>query len=139
MTISLECQIPYRPPLAYPNPKRTWTKDGILIHSTPHGENPDLTTYVNGRTLLMPGSLHPTPLTATKDGSIVISYRVNRISSSSIFKEGYDLSTARDGVFKLLLGTWTCGVSNSYGSDVVTTEIMDCGKPHHTHENDMTS
>ena len=29
-------------------------------------------------------------------------------------------------------------MSNSYGSDVVTTEIVDCGKPHHTHEDDMT-
>ena len=126
--ISLTCQVPYGPPLPYPNPYRTWTKDESIIHATEHGENPNITSFLNGRTLLMSGSLHPAPLTAKKDGSIILSTKVDRISSPSLFKEGYSLDDAGDDVFKFVLGTWRCSVNNSYGTDVVTTVITDCGK-----------
>ena len=125
MIISLACEISYGPPLPYPNPNRTWTKDKSIIHATEHGENP---SFLSTHILLMPGFLDPTPLTAKKDGSIVLSTQVRRISSPTFFKEGYSLGDARDDVFKYLLGMWTCGVSNSYGTDVVTTVITDCGE-----------
>ena len=83
----------------------------------------------------MSGSIHPTPLTAAKDGSITFSTKVSRISSPALFREGYSLDDARNDLFEFLLGTWTCGVSNSYGSDVVSTMITDCGKS----ENDQLS
>jgi hypothetical protein len=78
----------------------------------------------------MSDSLRPTPLLAAEDGSITFTTRVNRISSlgSARFREGYGLDDARDDLFELLLGTWTCGVSNRYGFDAVSTIITDCGK-----------
>ena len=125
--ISLACQIPYGPPLPYPNPNRTWTKDESIVHTTEHGKYPNITSFLSTGTLMMPGSLDPAPLTAKKDGSIVLSTQVSRISSPNLFKEGYSLDDARDDVFKFVLGTWTCGVNNSYGTDVVTTVITDYG------------
>lgn len=128
-TISLACQIPYGPPLAYPIPNRTWTKDAtIVVNSTEHGKTPDLANLLDTQLLLMPGSLHPTPFSAAKDGSITFTTQVRRISSPTRFMEGYTLDDARNDLFEFLLGTWTCGVSNRYGFDAVSTMITDCGK-----------
>ena len=126
--ISLACEISYGPPLAYPIPNRTWTKDDIIIYTAEHGKNPNITSFLNTEILLMSDSLQPPPLTVAKDGSVTLTTRVNRISSPTRFREGYSLDEARNDLFKFLLGMWTCGVSNRYGFDAVSTLITDCGK-----------
>ena len=112
-----------------PSPRRTWFKDGEQVYSAISGFTPDPSEFVMMNPILMPGVLDPITFSTLSDGSIAYNYEVENITSPQLLPPGTTtIDEAKQQVFELLLGNWTCMVSNTLGSATITYVISDCGK-----------
>lgn len=125
--ISLRCDVANE---AQPPALRTWLKDGELVYSELDGDSIDSDEYSIENQILLPGVLDPVTFTTFGDGSIAYNYDVMNISVPAFVPEGVTTpQQARDVVFDLLLGNWTCVLNSSLGSpDPITYLIRECGK-----------
>ena len=72
--------------------------------------------------LLVPSVLQPQVFLPTVDGAITFLTRVDNSSQAGIPED-----MARNLLFEIYLGVWTCSVNNAYGSVTATTKVTDCG------------
>ena len=72
--------------------------------------------------LLVPSVLTPQVFLPTVDGAITFLTRVDNASQAGITED-----VARNLLFDIYLGDWTCSASNAYGSDTATTNVRECG------------
>ena len=116
--------------LPQPRPLRTWYKDGNLVYSEPSGDPVDNDEYSMENEILIPGVLEPATYSLFSDGSIRYNYAVQNISVPQFLPANITtIEQARDEVFDLLLGNWTCAVNNSLGAPPpITYLIRECGK-----------
>lgn len=113
-----------------PYPQRTWYKDDELVYSTLSDSDPNDTEFLAANPLLAMGIvvLDPSPFhqQLIVDGSILLHNRIENVTS---LPPGVaTLKEAREKLFTLLLGNWTCKVNNTLGSTSRTYIIKECGK-----------
>lgn len=125
--ITLECESVNN---AQPTPVRTWFKDGEVVYSETVGFSIDLDSeYLMQRPILTPGVLNPITLTLLSAGTVIYNYLVFNITMPQALPDDFTLQQARQEVFEILLGTWTCIVNNTLGSTPpITYTIRECGK-----------
>ena len=124
--ITLECGLLNVP---QPQPRRSWFKDGELVYIALSGNTIDTTDFFMEFSILMTGVLDPSAFTATSDGTIFLDYQVENITMPQLLPPNVTIEQARQKVFDLFLGNWTCTISNTLGSATpVTYIIRDCGK-----------
>ena len=129
--VMLECEIPNdpsNPPTPQPLPLQSWFKDGELVYTAPLGTIPDIEDFVMDKQVLMPGVLDPTTFTADGDGTISYSTVVMNISIPVFLPPNTTIEQARQMLFDLLLGNWTCVANNSLGTSSVTHIVRECGE-----------
>ena len=125
--IPLQCEILNTP---QPNPTRSWFKNDELIYSVSSGVSVSLTDYYMNYPILNLGVLEPPVLTATSDGTIYFNYEVKNITNPDELTPNTTIEQAQQIVLEHLIGSWTCNVSNTFGSAIsITYVIIDqCSK-----------
>ena len=129
--VMLECEIPNdpsNPPTPQPLPLQSWFKDGELVYTAPLDNTPDIDDFTMDNPVLIPGVLVPTTFTASADGTISYSTEVMNITFLPQLPPSTTTEQARQMLFDLLLGNWTCVANNSLGTSSVTYTIRECGE-----------
>ena len=130
-SLNLECDVhndPANLPNPQPTPTRSWYKDGTLVYTAQLGVMPDATEFFMNNTILQLGVLEPKIMLLTTDGQISYNINVDNITVPALLPQGTTINHAREQVFNLLLGIWTCVVSNRFGTTFVNYTISECGK-----------
>ena len=132
---TLDCDIIQRNlsaniPGAFPQPERTWKKDGVTYYSAMLGNTPVITPeFMTKNSLMMQGLTTPDVLEASVDGSLVFNSQFTLKNTSLVmFPPGTTSASAKRMIFESLLGTWTCGVNNSLGNESCSSTIRKCGR-----------
>lgn len=115
-------------PVLYPTPVRSWFRNGELVYTAFHGYPPDVSDFIMKHTILMPGVLDPVVFIATSSGSITFDTHVVNISQPMAIPSVTTVEGAREQVFNLLIGNWTCVVTNELGTDSVTHTFTSCSE-----------
>ena len=129
--LTLRCDILVEDTFVFPTPTRAWYKDGYLVYRVVDGDVPSIDEdfYLRGNnSILTPGLSVPEPLVALPDGSLILSWAVLNASAPQILPGGADLDSLHAEVFRRLLGSWECEVSNSLGGGNAETVLTDCGE-----------
>ena len=129
--LNLMCDVrndPSNPPIPLPTPTRSWFKDGNLIYSAQLSAFLDASGFLMNNTILALGVLTPMILTLQQDGQIWYNTRVDNITQPGMIPEVTTIDQARELVFDLSLGMWTCAVNNMFGTAAVEYLIRECGK-----------
>ena len=129
--VMLECEIPNDPsnlPRPQPLTLRSWFKDGELVYTTTLDTTPDIEDFVRDKPVLIIGVLYPTTFAATVDGTISYSTVVMNITFQPPLPPNTTIEQARQVLFDLLLGNWTCVANNSLGTSSVTYITRECGE-----------
>ena len=108
-----------------PKPIRIWHKDGDLLSN---GTNISQ-TFFRERKLLILGVLTPPNfiLLGSAFSVLFLNTSVDNVTTSDLLEDDVPIEVARDMLFDLLLGEFTCSVQNVYGMDTATTVIQECG------------
>lgn len=117
---SLDCGVD-DPSLPRPNPlpTRTWFKDGQLISSSLYGSHADIEwTFLVENPILMIGVFNIPTFQVLTNGVITMYTGFNNITSPDLgmLAPETTLEQARELLFDIFLGNWTCHVNNSLGS-----------------------
>ena len=128
--VDLDCDLTDTGTTVFPIPQRTWTRNGVPVYTANAGDNPDVMEFVMNNTVLMLGVLEPQVFSVLADGSIVFQPNVVNITTPSLIPDIPDLNAATNAVFNLLLGSWTCNISNNLGGEAITYTVRECGKYH---------
>ena len=125
--------LPANTPGAFPQPERTWKKDGVTYYSATVGDNNFVINpeFVMTNPLLMEGLVRSRALTVTRwrgAGSLVLYTRLTLANNSLLmFPPGTTRASAERMIFESLLGTWTCSVNNSLGNESCSSTVRECG------------
>ena len=132
---TLDCDIiqrnlPTNIPGAFPQPERTWEKDGVTYYSATLENTPVITPeFMTKNSLMMQGLTTPDVLEASVDGSLVFNSQFTLKNTSLVmFPPGTTSASAKRMIFESLLGTWTCSVNNSLGNESCSSTIRKCGR-----------
>ena len=128
-SIELGCTVPDE---AQPRtvPTRMWFRNGELVYSSIVGRdqdpNPD---FFNANPILMQLIFDPNALGAFADGMLFYVYHVTNITMPGLLPPGVTtIEEARQQLFNLAVGNWTCEVNNALGNDSVTYIVRECRK-----------
>ena len=127
--LELSCDLTVEDAFTYPNPDRTWYKDGVLVYRSAHGDTPEINSafYEYGNnSILQPGVIDPIPLFALSDGSLNLDWTAFNLTSPWPSVDLQENFSKR--VFMSLLGSWECRLNNSLGSSSAETVLNDCGE-----------
>ena len=130
---TLDCDIIQRNlsaniPGAFPQPERTWEKDGVTYYSATPWADPVITPEFMTTNPLLQG-LMSNALTAQTSGSLVFKSHFTLWNNSLVmFPPGTTSASAKRMIFESLLGTWTCSVNNSLGNESCSSTIRECGR-----------
>ncbi len=120
---------------AFPVPFRSWSLNEDLLYSeistgTPNIE--DSTEFFSAsvdRMVLMPQYFFPesvlgTPTVGRLQGAIQLNFALFNASFAPLFGS---LEAAQAAAYRAVVGDWTCGANNTFGSDMATSNIRICG------------
>lgn len=124
----LRCDVRDSSSRANPSPLRSWYKDGELVYSAESFSSPDLSDYFDNHPIFTIGVLEPVVLTFTSSGTFHYNIQVENVTFPALLPPCTTLDQARQEVFDLLLGTWTCVVENTLGRDSVTYTFREAGE-----------
>ena len=118
---------------AYPTPRRTWVKDGLVVYS----DSGQGTAFFNDTFLLsgdnslfMPLVIFPPPLNIwsyAATGSIGVDTTAENLTFP-LTPSGVNLGNFRRVTFEALLGNYGCTVDNVFGGDSAISSISECGE-----------
>ena len=117
---SLDCGVD-DPNLPQPNPlpTRSWFKDGQLISSAQYRSHADIElTYLMENSILLTGVFNIPTFQVLPNGTITMYTGFTNITSPELgmLEPETTLEQARELLFDIFLGNWTCHVNNSLGS-----------------------
>ena len=125
----IQRNLPANKPGAFPQPERTWKKDGVTYYSATVGDNPVINPeFMMTNPLLMEGLVSYKALQATRMGSLILNSWFTLANNSLVmFPPGTTRGSAERMIFESLLGTWTCSVNNSLGNESCSSTVRECG------------
>ena len=127
--LQLDCDVSNDQPHPLPVPMRSWFKDGELIYTQLLHSTPDASEFLMNHTILQLGVLDPHIFLLLTSGGIYYNTQVTNITLPSMLTDrSITIDEASELVFSILLGKWTCIVSNSLGTSSVHYVISECGK-----------
>ena len=131
---TLDCHIiqrnlPTNIPGAFPQPKRTWKKNGVTYYSATVGDVPVITPEFMMTHPLLQGPVTFDAFRTRNSGSLFFNSQFTlRNTSLVMFPPGTTPASAKRMIFESLLGTWTCSANNSLGNDSCSSTIRECGR-----------
>ena len=124
-------------PQVFPEPpQQTWDKDGLTYYSLPTAVDPIgminsefFMTYpllMLGLPAMPRNPLQPSPFI---DGSLIFTstFTFGNLTMS-VLPPGVTRERAERTAFENLLGTWTCSLNNSLGTETCSSRVRECGE-----------
>ncbi len=119
---------------AFPVPFRSWSLNGDLLYSELSTSIPDIrdsTKFFSAsvdRMVLMPQyffleSVLGTPTVGRLQGGIQLNFALDNATFAPLFDS---LEAARAAAYRVVVGAWTCGANNTFGSDMATSNVRIC-------------
>ena len=117
-------------PGASPKPDRMWKKDGVTYYSARLGDVPMPTgEFMMTYPLLASEVKTPDALVGSVGGSLAFTSDFILTNLTMVMlTPGTTPTTARRLIFESLLGTWTCSVNNSLGTETCSSTVRECGR-----------
>ena len=115
-------------PYPLPRASRSWFKDGQLVSSTLIGDAVFIDeSFLMAHPILNMDVFDTPPLTLLPNGDVIMYLGLRNITSpfSGMLALTTTIEQARDMVFDILLGNWTCVVNNSLGTSSVEFIIRE--------------
>ncbi len=119
---------------AFPVPFRSWSLDGDLLYSELVTTFPNIEDNIEfysmsvERMVLIPQYFFPESLLGIPTfGRLLGGIQLNFALSNATFHPLFDsLEAARGAAYRAVVGAWTCGVNNTFGSDMATSNVRMC-------------
>ena len=131
----LSCDVDYsKLPHPIPLPTRSWFKDSQLVSSTLYGVAAEIDeSFLMENPILNLGVFDFLPLQILSDGDITLFNGFSNITSRELgmLSPSTTLEQAREKLFDIFLGNWTCIVNNSLGSSSVEYILRENGECMH--------
>ena len=83
-------------------------------------------TFLENHIAFTPGFVSPPVLVTYFNGILLFNLRADNSTLLKMINPDFTDSNIQGKLFDLLLGSWTCVQSNSYGTTNATTRILDC-------------
>ena len=131
LSLVLECSVDHSVPRPVPQPLLSWYKDGEPVSFAQLGESAQLNeSFLTAYPILNLGVFDVPSFQVFPDGRVILATNFNNITLPMLgnLSATTTLEQARELVFDVFCGNWTCLVSNSLGSSSVQYTVGECGK-----------
>ena len=129
LTLKLNCDVSYAtPPRPFPLPTRSWFRNGELVYTVDIGAEIDNNNFTRKHLILLPNLVEPTVFVTKTNGIIQFNTEVSEIKIPIFGLTSTEV--ARDQLYDVIFGNWTCVVRNDLGSSsieyIVTEKCGEC-------------